>query len=261
MSKQLRNLEEALNTPLFDRVNKKLKLTASGRMLFSCCQHVFTNLEDCLLDITQQNPKKQQLTLSCEPTIAMKWLIPRLADFNALNHGFDIALLTGGGAVDFQKQSIDIALRRNDFDWGNHIFHERMVDEYIVAVSSGQVQPTETLLLSASRPNLWQHLKKSQLISRDILSYQPMILEHFYLCIEGCLAGLGTAIVSIFMVEKELSSRLLKLADTATPVADSSAYHLLSYTPFHEDDRKMIFKDWLKHQMLDSKQQFMDHAI
>ena len=88
-----------------------------------------------------------------------------------------------------------------------------------------------------------------------------MILEHFYLCIEGCLAGLGTAVVSIFMVEKELSSHLLKLVDTAIPVADSSAYHLLSYTPFHEDDRKMIFKDWLKQQMLDSKQQFMDRIL
>ena len=83
-----------------------------------------------------------------------------------------------------------------------------------------------------------------------------MVLEHFYLCIEGCLAGLGTTIVSIFMVEKELSHHFLELI--YPPVADSSSYHLLSYYPFYEDERKIVFKDWLKKEMLNSKMQSME---
>ena len=82
------------------------------------------------------------------------------------------------------------------------------------------------------------------------------MLEHFYLCIEGCLAGLGTTIVSIFMVEKELSHHFLELI--YPPVADSSSYHLLSYYPFYEDERKIVFKDWLKKEMLNSKMQSME---
>ena len=255
VSKQIKNLEDALGLILFDRVNKKLVLTSNGSLLFACCQQVFAKLDDCLVDLKNQQYEKKQLVLSCEPTISMKWLIPRLAEFNSLNYGFEILLLTGGGIVDFQGKSIDIALRRNDFEWDKNIFHEKIIEEYIVAVRNTRTDQTNTLLLTSSRPHLWQHINKSKLVSSDILSYEHMVLEHFYLCIEGCLAGLGTAIVSIFMVEKEISYEFLELVHP--PVADSSSYHLLSYYPFYEDERKVIFKNWLKIEMTRSKEQFM----
>ena len=255
VSKQIKNLEDALGLILFDRVNKKLVLTSNGSLLFACCQQVFAKLDDCLVDLKNQQYEKKQLVLSCEPTISMKWLIPRLAEFSSLNYGFEILLLTGGGIVDFQGKSIDIALRRNDFEWDKNIFHEKIIEEYIVAVRNTRTDQTNTLLLTSSRPHLWQHINKSKLVSSDILSYEHMVLEHFYLCIEGCLAGLGTAIVSIFMVEKEISHEFLELVHP--PVADSSSYHLLSYYPFYEDERKVIFKNWLKIEMTRSKEQFM----
>ena len=255
VSKQIKNLEDALGLILFDRVNKKLILTSNGSLLFACCQQVFAKLDDCLVDLKNQQYEKKQLVLSCEPTISMKWLIPRLAEFNSLKYGFEILLLTGGGIVDFQGKSIDIALRRNDFEWDKNIFHEKIIEEYIVAVRNTRTDQTNTLLLTSSRPHLWQHINKSKLVSSDILSYEHMVLEHFYLCIEGCLAGLGTAIVSIFMVEKEISHEFLELVHP--PVADSSSYHLLSYYPFYEDKRKVIFKNWLKIEMTRSKEQFM----
>ena len=257
VSKQIKNLEESLDLVLFDRVNKKLVLTPNGSLLFACCQQVFAKLDDCLVDLKNQQYEKKQLVLSCEPTISMKWLIPRLAEFNSLNYGFEIVLLTGGGPVDFQEKSIDIALRRNDFEWSKGIFNEKIIEEYIVAVRNTRTEQTNTLLLTSSRPNLWQHINKSKLVSSKILSYEHMVLEHFYLCIEGCLAGLGTAIVSMFMVEKEISHQFLELVHP--PVADSSSYHLLSYYPFYEDERKVVFKNWLKAEMLNSKVQFMEN--
>jgi len=256
VSKQIKNLEDALGLILFNRVNKRLVLTPNGNLLFSCCQQVFAKLDDCLVDLKNLQYQKKQLVLSCEPTISMKWLIPRLAEFNSLNYGFEIVLLTGGGVVDFQEKSIDLALRRNDFEWSKDIFHEKIIEEYIVAVRNNRTEQTNTLLLTSSRPNLWQHINKSKLVSNEILSYKHMVLEHFYLCIEGCLAGLGTAVVSIFMIEKELSHQFLELVHP--PVADSSSYHLLSYDPFYEDGRKVVFKDWLKKEMLNSKMQFME---
>lgn len=255
VSKQIKSLENSLGVVLFDRVNKKLILTSDGSSLFACCQQVFAKLDDCLVDLKTQQYEKKQLVLSCEPTISMKWLIPRLAKFNLLNYGFEIVLLTGGGAVDFQEKSIDLALRRNDFEWSKGIFNEKIIEEYIVAVRNTRTEQTNTLLLTSSRPNLWQHINKSKLVSSEILSYEHMVLEHFYLCIEGCLAGLGTAIVSIFMVEKEIKNQFLELVHP--PIADSSAYHLLSYSPFYEDERKVLFRDWLKQEMLNSKTEFM----
>ena len=255
VSKQIKNLEESLDMALFDRVGKNLVLTPDGAVLFGCCQLVFSRLDDCLSELKSQQNQQKQLVLSCEPTISMKWLIPRLAQFNQLNYGFEIVLLTAGGAVDFDGQAIDIALRRNDFEWGADIYHEKIADEYIVAVRNPHIAENKTLLLSSSRPNLWRQLSKAQLLQTDMRDYEQIRLEHFYLCIEGCLAGLGTAVVSIYMVEKELDNHFLQCVHS--PVADGSAYHLLSAKPFYQDKRKVLFKDWLKQEMQKSEMGFL----
>ena len=254
VSKQLKNLENDLGIDLFDRVNKTLVLTSKGEHLFSCCQQVFPKLDHCLLSLNKPQTLKQQLVLSCEPTIAMKWLIPRLVNFNQLEAGFEIVLLTGGGPIDFQSNAVDLALRRNDFDWGRGLYQEKIADEYMVAVRNASRKQHRTLLLSSSRPQLWNQLTHSNLLNDELLTYNQLVLDHFYLCIEACLSGLGTAIVSSYMVEQELANQSLQLVQP--PVADSSSYHLLSATPFHEDSRKVQFKMWLQQQMLDSEATF-----
>lgn len=97
VSKQIYNLEDALNLKLFERKNKSLILTAQGQILFDCCQRVFNQLDDCLVGLKQHQNKP--FILSCEPTFSMKWLIPRLSKFKALGHDFDVILLTGGGKL------------------------------------------------------------------------------------------------------------------------------------------------------------------
>lgn len=258
VSKQVKNLENILGFELFDRVNKSLVLTDQGQKLYSSCQSAFTQLDNCLLDL-QEPVTNNQLVLSCEPTISMRWLIPRLAKFKAYaqakGHDFDVVLLTAGGEIDFAKTGADIALRRNDFTWGEHIYHQKIADEYMVTVTSSRHEATNRLLLTSSRPALYQQLsklKKSGLLDKAILDYERMELEHFYLCIEGCLAGLGATLASVYMVEKELDYGLLKVINP--PVPDSSAYYLLSAEPFAQDERKMIFMAWLRDEMTHKNQ-------
>lgn len=116
VSKQIYNLEEALNTTLFDRKNKTLVMTKQGEILLNCCHQVFGQLDECLIELSQPKTENKQLVLSCEPTLSMKWLIPRLSKFKKLGHDFEVVLLTAGGVVDFEKDNIDIAIRRNDFE-------------------------------------------------------------------------------------------------------------------------------------------------
>ena len=83
----------------------------------------------------------------------------------------------------------------------------------------------------------------------EAADYEKRYLEHFYLCVEAALAGLGTAWVSFLMVQKELDTGLL--ATTTPPVLDGSAYYLLSDIPFEQDEGKLAFLDWLKTQLHD----------
>ena len=251
VSKQIKNLEENIGIALFQRSNKQLILTQEGKLLLSCCQKIFSQLEICLIDLNQKNAEKNQLVLSCEPTIAMKWLIPRLSKFQALNCGFNIVLLTGGGAVDFEKGGIDIALRRDDFAWSRSIFSEKLADEYIVLAKSQKMAISPALLISKSRPDFYRKLYKNKAVNKLIAGCAVIEFEHFHLCLEGCLSGLGSTAISIYMIEKELEYSFLE--NIAPAFKDGSAYYLLSNTPFENDCRKAIFMQWLKKEMLDSQ--------
>ncbi len=255
VSKQIYNLEESLNIALFERRNKSLILTQEGDMLFSCCQKIFEQLDTCLIQLNKDKFEKKQLVLSCEPTISMKWLIPRLSKFKKMGYDFDVILVTGGGSVDFKKNNIDIAIRRNDFDWGPHIFSKKIGDEYIAMVQSSHSLATQELLISTSRPNFLRHLYQLEILKDVLQRYSKVELEHFYLCLEGCLAGLGATIISVYMIEKELEWKLL---EKITPIIkDNSSYYLLSHTAFEEDPRKIIFLKWLINEMNESQIRYL----
>jgi len=243
VSRQIKNLEELLNITLFERKNKSLILTAEGKVLLDCCQNVFNQLDNCIIGIRQQKYKNNNLTVSCEATISMKWLIPRMMKFNELDLGFGITLLTGGGHLDFQNQNIDLAIRRNDFVWANHLFSEKIADEFMFLVNSNQ-QNASNLILSTSRPKFKNYLFKA---NPEISKLNTIELDHFYLCIEACLSGLGQTIVSGFMVEHELEHDFIQVEKYLD--LDDSAYYLLSSTPIEEDHRKIVFRDWLIKEM------------
>jgi len=251
VSKQIYNIEESLNIQLFVRRNKSLVITQEGELLFKCCQRIFIQLDECLTELKNDKFDKKQLVISCEPTISMKWLIPRLSKFKDLGHDFNVVLLTGGGTVDFEKNNIDLAIRRNDFNWGEHIFSEKIADEYMVMVQASHQVHTHELLVSLSRPNFSKNLIRITEFKEFIHQSPQIELEHFYLCLEGCLAGLGATIISIYMIEKELErGALQKLTPT---IKDNSSYYLLSHTNITEDPRKIIFLDWLKNEMKETQ--------
>ncbi|USA45824.1 LysR family transcriptional regulator [Acinetobacter sp. C26M] len=250
VSKQLKNLEESLGLLLFVREARKLTLTSEGEVLFDCCQQVFQQIDQCLLQLQQYSKAQKSLILSCEPTLAMKWLIPRLLHFKQLYPEFEVSLLTGGGAVDFASQNIDLALRRDDFDWGDVLHSEKIADEQMLGVirKNDRAAPTQ-VFISKSRAKLWQQFKRQH--PEQLKDLKRSSLEHFYLCIEACLAGLGATVVSAYMVEREIKYQML---DRLTAVyADGSAYHLLSAQPFEDDIRKLVFRDWLKDEMQKSQ--------
>ncbi|MGE8645547.1 LysR family transcriptional regulator [Acinetobacter vivianii] len=250
VSKQLKSQEEMLGFALFIREARKLRLTQQGEILFDCCQQVFQQLDQCLLQLQQQTEIKKNLVLSCEPTIAMKWLIPRLAQFKQLYPEFEVSLLTAGGEVDFRAQNIDLALRRDDFDWGTAVYSEKIADEQMLYVKAKHEQSTgNQVFISKSRPQLWKQFKRHH--QAQLKEMKAVSLEHFYLCIEACLAGLGTTVVSAYMVERELKYHLLQ--QVASGYADGSSYYLLSAQPFEEDVRKLLLRDWLRDEMQQSQ--------
>ena len=80
ISRMVHLLEERLGVALFERKANRLVTTAAGRAY----QNGLTPIFDALASLTAQVTAPagvRVLTIGVGPTFAMKWLIPRLADF------------------------------------------------------------------------------------------------------------------------------------------------------------------------------------
>src|SRR5262249_2528375 len=58
---------------------------------------------------------------SCVATFMMRWLIPRLYDFNALHRAIEIRLSAMDAPIDFARNGIDIAIRRGKPPWPRNV--------------------------------------------------------------------------------------------------------------------------------------------
>lgn len=252
VSRQIRLLETSLGTPLFERRNRGVFLTPAGVQLRDAVQLAFERL-DAALEAVRQPVRQGPLVVSCEPTIAMKWLIPRLGDFYRRHPEVQLHLFASGGPVAFQRDAVDVALRRNDFLWDAGLHAEKVCDEWIAPVCApallrqGRLDlSAQRLLHTASRPSAWAHWRAAGKHDGggqgDSQTY-----EHFYLSLQAACAGLGVAIGSVFMAREDLDSGRL-----VAPFGfrrDGSGYFLLSPLPFDGDARRATLLRWLREQM------------
>lgn len=249
VSRQIRLLEEALGLELFDRRNRAVFLNAAGKRLYNVTAPMFEQLESTVYRL-QRAAREDVLVVSCEPTIAMKWLIPRLPDFKRRYPAIQVQLLTAGGPIDFNRSGVDLAIRRNDFHWGESLYSAPVCEEWVGPVCAPQGQSTlpgfegACLLVTQSRPSAWQHWFDSQNIAGPQTT--SLEYEHFYLCIQAAVAGQGFTLASRLMVEGELSSG--QLIAPFGFVRDGSHYMLLSPVPLAESTNGMIFHRWLVEQ-------------
>ncbi len=249
VSRQVRLLEASLGVELFERRNRAIFLTSAGRTLLETTRSIFEQLEGTVARLHQQT-RENVLVLSCEPTLAMKWLIPRLPDFQARNPDVQVHLMAAGGPVDFVRSGVDLALRRDDFQWEDGLHVQKICDEWVGPVASPHLKwPAKgftglRLLHSASRPGAWAtwlRLNKKSERGAERGDY-----EHFYLCIQAAVAGLGVAMASRLMVADELASGQL-LAPHGF-VRDGSSYVLLCPQLLAESDKCQRFTDWIMEQ-------------
>jgi len=245
VSRQIKKLENSLNTILFIRKGNVIELTNEGTFLLNCCQNIFQDIDECLIKLNKRESNIKELIVLCEPTLCLKWLIPRINKFNS---SFKIKLITDEKTIEYNN--IDLFIKRNDFNKKDHIHYFKLADEMVFFVKV-PIYNGNTVLISSSRPKIWSNFIKEKLRNNTINPIHYKELDHFYLCIQASLSGLGSTFVSGYMIENELNENTLE--PIIEPFHDGSSYFLLSHSPFEEDYRKISFRNWLSEEINKSK--------
>ncbi|MEJ2655056.1 MAG: LysR family transcriptional regulator [Acidihalobacter sp.] len=251
VSRQVKQLESNLGIGLFTRTGRGLTPTPAGEQLLAAASEAFDLIRASTQRI-KQPPSNEALTLSCEPTLAMRWLIPRLSTLQTEVPKLSLKLVTAGGPVAWREHGIDLAIRRNDFAWGPGVSAWHLADEYVGPVGAPSLQtPFEAntdrlrgvdLLHTRSRPEAWARWSAAS--GTSLHGSRDIWLEHFHLIIQAAIAGLGWAIASHFMVGSELTTGVLQAPQGF--VADGSAYFLLGTETLEADPRKQRTLEWLR---------------
>ena len=110
ISHQIRRLEEELGIRLFIRQNRALALTPEARDYLPGVRAAFNDLRLATDRLLRKDDDKV-LTVSTLASLAAKWLLPRLTDFQEQHPGIDVRITTSATFVDFQRDNVDAAIR------------------------------------------------------------------------------------------------------------------------------------------------------
>jgi len=254
VSRAVRALEEELGVALFERRHRRVLLTAAGRKLFQATQQAFGILDHTALELRQQ-ALDAPLVLSCEPTLLMRWLIPRLPAFQQAHPDINLQLVAGGGPFSFHD-GITAAIRRNDFDWGKQVHSLALFSEKVgpvcqpgalarMTIAEGSLRglrPGAKLLHAATRPDAWWHWAQQQ--GMALVGHPEQRFDHFYFSLQAAVAGLGIAMGPWLQVRDDLAAGLLSAPFGFMP--DGSGYYLLSPEPIVPGSALARLAEWLR---------------
>jgi len=213
ISRQMKSLETYLGVRLFRRLNRRVELTDAGAAFLPATRTALDVVEASaarLSTATRQGP----LVVSCLPTFMMRWLIPRLYDFNARHPAIDVRLSASSAPVDFAHEGVDVAIRIGARPWSDGVEAHAFMNEEIGPVCSPALaergklrRPADlgrhALLHTETRADAWADwLARAKTANIDAAKGQRF--EHFYFLLEAAVAGLGVAVAPKPLVTEDL---------------------------------------------------------
>lgn len=252
VSSHIKSLEEFLETPVFIRHSRSVRLTPQGARLLPGVQRGMDELIRAVEQL-RQNRSSGLLNVSLLGSFLQKWLLPRLGDFYRKHPEIDLRFNASRELVDFMQTDFHAAVRYGSGDWPQ-LRAEKVLDDWVFPVASpallAKLGPINTmgdlqrypLLHSATEPWVdWlrrvggdtMHLERGPLIddSASVLTAAEQ--------------GHGLALARWSLVAGDLASgRLVRPLDQS--VRQHYAYYFVA-PPSNFDLPKVVrFHDWLR---------------
>ncbi|WEX77751.1 transcriptional regulator GcvA [Sinorhizobium numidicum] len=251
VSLQVRELENALGVRLFERRPRQLFLTDEGNAYFATLRRAFRMIREATEDLAMRN-RPPSLTISCTPTFAAQWLVPRLNDFEKSVPGIDVRLNASNRLTNFERDGVDVAIRHG-FGRYEGLVSERLLDDEFVPVLSPALMRSRPLAEPADlRDHVLLHDVQRQdwrlwldaVGANEVVSSGGPVFVNSNGAIEAAKAGDGVALVRLSLVARELRDGVL-IAPFPNGIATDLAYHLV-YPPAALDRPTVAsFRTWI----------------
>jgi LysR family glycine cleavage system transcriptional activator len=263
--RQIAALEEFLGVPLFSRSKRGVRLTDAGLAYSRQIAARLDEVERDTLDLMAGRSAGGTLEIGTVPTFATRWLIPRLARFQALHPDIVINLATRTRPFLFEGSGLDAAIYFGEAGWpgtqATVLMPEDLVPVCAPALLSnrrlasdqrkspwnadlGQSFWAEVPLLQMStRPYAWRQWFAAATITRANDLAGPRF-ELFSMLAAAAAEGLGIALLPRFLFAEEIAAGRLCVAHDL-PLRSPHAYTWIVPEQRSDDPALTAFGRWL----------------
>ena len=248
ISRMVHLLEQRLGVALFERKANRLVMTSAGRAYQSGLTPIFDALASLTAQITAPSGVRV-LTIGVGPTFAMRWLIPRLADFRRQEPDIEVRITTGGMAAPFADDwSCGVAL--GDGEWPDLVAEPLFAADLLPVCAPRLTAPLKrpadlkgpSLLRVAHSPDDWPRWLKSAGVSR--VTPRGPVFQYYGQALQAATDGLGVAMGIRPYIDDDLAAGRL-IAPFAHAVPKGMRWYLV-YRSFRTDQRDFAaFRRWI----------------
>jgi LysR family transcriptional regulator, glycine cleavage system transcriptional activator len=250
VSRMVHLLEQRLGVALFERKANRLAMTAAGRAYQSGLTPIFDALASLTAQVTAPSSLRA-LTIGVGPTFAMRWLIPRLADFRKQEPDIDVRITTGGAAVPF-GEDWSCGIKLGDGEWPGLVAEPLFAGDLLPVCAPRLAAPLKrpgdlrgpSLLRVAHSPDDWPLWLKSAGVGR--VTARGPEFQYYGQALQAAVDGLGVAMGIRPYIDDDLAAGRL-IAPFAMTVPKGMRWYLV-YRSFQTEQRDFAaFRRWIMH--------------
>lgn len=259
ISLRIRTLEDHLGFPLFDRGAAGLRLTDGAAEYLDVTRTALAMLADAADRVRRCGHRPTVLRLSVLPSLARRWLVPRLGRLAAALPGVELELWVSDDLADLAGGEVDAALRFGRGAYGR-LAGLQLMDDAFVAVCRPDLAEdgrlTDPSALAATRllhddlgrlhPEgrcLWTEWLRAEGMAPDA-SPPGIRFGDAGMMVEAALAGAGIALARRSLVADDLAAgRLVQPFPRLLPSAHAT--HFMCRRDRRADPAVARLRSWL----------------
>jgi LysR family glycine cleavage system transcriptional activator len=244
VSQRMRALEAQIGVTLFQRHGPQLTTTDQARALGRRVDEALTLMQGAVDDC---RPVKRPLRVTCAPTFAARWLVPRLVVYQALPGASSITLDATQSMS--PEGSFDVAIRSGRGPWPAYESVQLLPDDGTPMLSpkwlssAGRMTATELLHVPLIPDSRWTAWFKLAGVPNAKPSFASARFPNYELEAQAAIRGIGAALLSPNLFAQFVEDGSL-VAPFSSKVEGPNSYWML----WTKRGSEAHFIEWMKSQ-------------
>jgi len=255
VTQQVKALEAFLGTRLLRRQGQGLTLTPTGRAFAERLHGAFAEITAATAEVLRRERGGGPLTVSMLPTLAQRWLIPRLGSFQEAHPEIEVRFSATARVVDLRREDVDLAIRFGDGAWPGCESTFLMANDVLPVLSPKLLESQHIKSVEDLARHTWLQVDaeprdtdwRDWLAAAGVEGMEPqgrVAFESSSQALAAATAGLGVALAQRpFVIDDVAAGRLVVPLDEV--LTSEQAYYMVTAQERAGGHRVSAFREWL----------------